>query len=64
MNLKNITNSLNWFRIPITGFERARDFYSKIYDYNMPVVEMGQSLMGLFPVQPNCIGGAIIKGEG
>ena len=62
--MENINNSLNWFEIPVVDFERARTFYSKIYDYEMPSVTMGKSQLGFFPVQPHCIGGAIIKEEG
>lgn len=64
MNMKNINNSLNWFEIPVTDFERARKFYSEIYDYDMPEVPMGEALLGFLPVQQGHIGGAIIKTEG
>ncbi len=62
--MENINNSLNWFEIPVTDFERARKFYSAIYDFEMPANTMGESELGFFPVQPKHIGGAIIKGPG
>lgn len=62
--MEHIKNSLNWFEIPVLDFERARTFYSKIYDFNMPAIQMGGDQLGLFPVQPGHIGGAIIKSEG
>ncbi len=62
--MENINNSLNWFEIPVLDFERARTFYSHIYDFDMPSVMMGNNQLGFFPVKPNCIGGAIILSEG
>lgn len=62
--MENINNSLNWFEIPVIEFERARKFYSAIYNFDMPSVVMGTNQLGFFPVEPNHIGGAIIKGEG
>jgi len=62
--MKNINHSLNWFEIPVSDFERARKFYSTIYDFDMPSVRMGENQLGFFPVQPKHIGGAIVKGEG
>ncbi len=62
--MEQINNSLNWFEIPVTDFERARKFYSAIYDYEMPSTMMGDYQMGFFPVEPKHIGGAIVKGDG
>lgn len=64
MNMEEINNSLNWFEIPVVDFERARKFYSAIYDFDMPATVMGKDQLGFFPVQRGYIGGAIIKGEG
>ena len=62
--MEDINNSLNWFEIPVTDFERARKFYSAIYDFEMPDVFMGENHLGFFPVQLKHIGEAIIKGAG
>lgn len=62
--MDTIKNSLNWFEIPVLDFERARKFYSKIYDFDMPSMQMGSDQLGFFPVQPKYVGGAIIYGEG
>jgi predicted enzyme related to lactoylglutathione lyase len=61
--MEHINNSLNWFEIPVTDFERARKFYSTIYDFEMPSVVMGENQLGFFPVEAKHIGGAIISGE-
>ncbi|MDZ7605035.1 MAG: VOC family protein [Cyclobacteriaceae bacterium] len=62
--MEKINNSLNWFEIPVTDFERARKFYSAIFDFDMPSTIMGDYQMGFFPVEPKHIGGAIVKGKG
>ena len=62
--MEHINNSLNWFEIPVADFDRARKFYSSIYDFEMPSVMMGESQLGFFPVEPKHIGGAIICAEG
>lgn len=62
--METINNSLNWFEIPVTDFERARKFYSAIFDFEMPSTMMGEYKMGFFLVEPKHIGGAIVKGDG
>jgi hypothetical protein len=62
--MTHITNSLNWFEIPVANFERARRFYSTIYDNEMLSADIGKNKFGFFPVQHGHIGGAIIYGEG
>jgi len=54
-----------WTEIPVNDFERARAFYSEIFDYDMPTQEMGPNMMGflLFDMGGG-VGGAIVKGEG
>lgn len=58
-------HAVNWFEIPVIDFERAKKFYSAIYDYEMPEMPMGPVHMGfLLHDQDNGgIGGAIVKGE-
>lgn len=59
------THAVNWFEIPVADFERARRFYSRIFDFEMPEMAMGPSRMGFFlHEQGKGIGGAIIHGEG
>lgn len=59
-------NSINWFEIPVSDFERAKKFYSALFDYEMPTHQMGDDLMGFFPSKPeqDAVGGAIVKGDG
>jgi predicted enzyme related to lactoylglutathione lyase len=59
-------NSITWFEIPVTDFERAKKFYSAIYDYQMPDMQMGPVRMGflLYEQEQHRVGGAICLGPG
>ena len=60
-----MSNAINWFEIPVDNFDRAAEFYNKIFNYEMPTQEIGGSLMGFLPFEEGKgVGGAIIKGEG
>ena len=59
------SNAINWFEIPVTDFDRAVKFYSGIFDYEMPVNQMGPNMMGFFlHQQGKGIGGSIVQGPG
>ena len=64
--MEQLKNSISWAEIPVTDFDRAKKFYSTIYDYEMPSQQMGPNLMGflLMEQENQGIGGAIVKGEG
>jgi predicted enzyme related to lactoylglutathione lyase len=64
--MEMLQNAINWFEIPVSDFERAKKFYSTIYDYDMPEFPMGPVRMGilLYDQQKQGIGGAIVKGDG
>lgn len=56
-------NAISWVEIPVDDFERAKAFYSAIYDFEMPVMDMEGTLMGiLLSDQEKGVGGAIVKG--
>ena len=58
------THAIAWFEIPVIEFDRARRFYSVIFDYTMPEMMMGDIRMGILPYQLGVgIGGAICQGE-
>lgn len=57
-------NSINWFEIPVTDFNRAKKFYETILDLNFETSEMMGYMMGFFPYFEGKVGGAIVKGEG
>ena len=59
------TNALNWFEIPVIDFARAKAFYSRIFDFDMPEMPMGPQTLGfLLHEQGKGVGGEIVKGEG
>lgn len=59
-------NAIAWIEIPVSDFDRAKKFYSRIFDYEMPEMPMGPNRMGflLYDQPGGGIGGAIVKGEG
>jgi len=58
-------NAVNWVEIPVLNFDRAKSFYSKIYDFEMPEMMMGPLRMGflLFDQEKGGVGAAIVQGE-
>lgn len=64
--MEYVTNAVSWVEIPVTDFERAKKFYSTIFDYEMPEMIMDNVRMGflLYNQEQGGIGGAIVQGEG
>jgi predicted enzyme related to lactoylglutathione lyase len=64
--MEMLDNAITWFEIPVTDFERAKKFYSTIYDYDMPDIQLGPVRMGflLYEQQQHRVGGAICFGDG
>ena len=62
--MEMLKNSLNWFEIPVVDFDRAKKFYSTIYDFDMPTQKMGEADMGFLLMEQGGIGGAIVKCDG
>jgi uncharacterized protein len=56
-------HAINWFEIPVDDFDRARMFYSRIFEYEMPEMQMGPTRMGMLPFTQgkDHVGGAIAK---
>ena len=42
-------NTINWFELPVTDFDRARKFYEAIFEVKMDDQMMGPYRMGFFP---------------
>lgn len=57
-------NALSWFEIPVHDFDRARKFYSRIFDYEMQEQQDGYKKKGFFRYdeQNGGVGGAIVQG--
>ena len=58
-------HAINWFEIPVADFDRAKTFYSTIYNFEMPEMPMGPLRMGflLHDRDGGGVGGAIVHGE-
>ncbi len=44
-----MANSINWFEIPVTDFDRAKKFYSEILSFEMQEMMMGPIRWDSFP---------------
>ncbi len=64
--LHHAINAISWAEIPVMNFERARKFYSEIFDFDMPEMQMGPNRMGLlrYDREKGGIGAAIVQGMG
>lgn len=62
--MKPPVNTLNWFEIPVNDFDRARQFYNHLFDYEMRDAPAGPNRRGFLPFdqQGGGIGGAIVQG--
>ena len=58
-----MANSINWFEIPVTDFDRAKKFYGDLFENELHQEVMGGATMGFFGGGEG-VHGAIVKGEG
>jgi predicted enzyme related to lactoylglutathione lyase len=56
-------HAINWFEIPVVDFERAKKFYTKILEFEMFDMIMGEYRMGFFPREAGSVSGAIVSGK-
>jgi predicted enzyme related to lactoylglutathione lyase len=56
------TTAINWFEIPVTNMERAKQFYNSIFNIKLQDLELGGNEFAFFPDEMS--GGALAKGEG
>lgn len=64
--MEKMTNSINWVEIPVLNFDRAKKFYSRIFDYEMYEEVIAECRMGFLPMKRESegVGGAIVQGHG
>ncbi len=55
-----MANAVNWFEIPVSDFTRAQAFYETILATKMERMDMGPTVMGMFPADQSSVGGAIV----
>ena len=56
-------NVINWFEIPVTDINRAADFYSKVFNIQMHIMDFGEFIMAGFPSDGKSTGGALCQGK-
>ena len=63
--MEMLDNAINWIEIPVADFDRAKKFYSTIYDYDMPETFVRDVRMGflLYEQKEHRVGGAICQGQ-
>jgi predicted enzyme related to lactoylglutathione lyase len=61
-----MTNSINWFEIPVTDFDRAKAFYSSLFDAEIEEMPSPDYRYGMLPadMQNGGVGGGIVQGAG
>ncbi|MEO8515049.1 MAG: VOC family protein, partial [Ignavibacteria bacterium] len=57
-------NTINWFELPVSDFERAKKFYEAIFESTISDQMMGPFRMGFFPGDGEGVSGAIVHGDG
>ncbi|MFT4173623.1 MAG: VOC family protein [Rhodocyclaceae bacterium] len=56
-------NAVNWFEIPVSDFARARAFYQRVLDVDLPIEDMHGLRMALLPYREPGVGGCLIQME-
>lgn len=60
-----MTNSINWFEIPVLDFARAKKFYETLYGAEVQEMPHPSFKYGMLPADmQNGVGGGIVQGEG
>jgi len=55
-------NRVVWFDIAVSDLDRAKEFYSKVFDVELTDSEMGPNKMSMFPFEPGVASGALVQG--
>ena len=59
-----MANAINWFEIPAVNFDRAKKFYSAVFDADLHVEDLMGVKMAFLPADNKSVGGAVCSGEG
>ena len=55
-------NRVVWFDIAVSDLQRAKAFYSKVFDIEMIENEMEPNKMAMFPFEPSIASGCLVQG--
>jgi len=58
-----LKNTINWFEIPVSDYERAINFYESMLDIKLARENMNDIDYALFPADEIAISGALIKAD-
>ena len=59
-----MANAVNWFEIPVSDIDRAKQFYGTILDVTLEDYPFAEAhKMAMIPAE-NGVGGALLQGEG
>ena len=63
--MEKMINSIDWFEIPVLNFDRAKEFYSRIYNYEMTETTRNSLRIGFLPMDRDAkgVGGTIVQGN-
>ena len=63
--MKTGEHAVVWAEIPVLNFDRAKEFYEKIFEFEMYVEKMGAHHLGFLPMQKDSkgVGAAIVQGQ-
>jgi predicted enzyme related to lactoylglutathione lyase len=56
-------NRVVWFDIAVSDLQRAKAFYSKVFDIEMIENEMEPNKMAMFPFEPSIASGCLVQGS-
>lgn len=54
-------NFIIWFELPVTDMERAKKFYSHVFEIDIEVQDLGDKPYGFFPMRGYGNSGALVK---
>lgn len=55
-------NRVVWFDIAVSDLDRAKTFYSKVFEVELIDNEMGPNKMSMFPFDPGIASGCLVQG--
>ena len=58
-----ISNSINWFAIPVSDFDRALNFYNALFNGEMHHTQLGGGDLAFFPCGEGEVGGHLFKSD-
>lgn len=63
--MKSTENALNWFEIAVSDIYRAKKFYERVFEIEMPQQEMTGMKMAFFPTEDMSanVGGGLVQSD-